>query len=64
MGKYKPPADKKKKGDAKENASVIVNEDYKPFNISEMEIPIAGLDSLDSKQDQLLKMYQQMGLIY
>jgi hypothetical protein len=39
-------------------------EDYKPFNIAEMEIPIVGVvDSVEAKQDELTKMYQQMGLL-
>ncbi len=54
-GKYKAPAaDKKKKADGKENEGELVqllSEDYKPFNISEMDINIAGFDTLDSKQD-------------
>lgn len=41
-----------------------VFEDYKPFNIAEMEIPIVGVvDSVEAKQDELTKMYQQMGLL-
>ena len=35
-----------------------VFEDYKPFNIAEMEIPIVGVvDSVEAKQDELTKMY-------
>lgn len=37
--------------------------DYKPFNIQEMDVQIGAIDSIESKQDELLKMYQQMGLI-
>jgi hypothetical protein len=41
-----------------------VFEDYKPFNIAEMEIPIVGVvNSIEAKQDELTKMYQQMGLL-
>ncbi len=52
----------------KENNSNAINEavyeDYKPFNIAEMEIPIVGVvNSIEAKQDELTKMYQQMGLL-
>ena len=54
----------KKKGEEKVLQPIQQNQDdYKPFNIAEMEIRIGGLESIDSKQDELLKMYQQMGLI-
>ena len=52
----------------KENDQVEANqggcEDYKPFNIAEMEIPIVGItENLEARQDELTKMYQQMGLL-
>jgi hypothetical protein len=52
----------------KENNSNAINEavyeDYKPFNIAEMEIPIVGVvNNIEAKQDELTKMYQQMGLL-
>ena len=46
------------------NNNQPVFEDYKPFNIAEMEIPIVGVvNSVEAKQDELTKMYQQMGLL-
>ncbi len=52
----------------KENNSNAINEavyeDYKPFNIAEMEILIVGVvNNIEAKQDELTKMYQQMGLL-
>jgi len=38
--------------------------EYKPFNIAEMEIAISGIDQVEAKQDELTKMYQQMGLLF
>lgn len=40
------------------------NHEYKPFNIAEMEIAISGIDQVEAKQDELTKMYQQMGLLF
>jgi len=51
----------------KENSQSSLNEpieDYKPFNIAEMEVPIEGVvNNVEAKQDELTKMYQQMGLL-
>ena len=35
----------------------MIQDDYKPFNIAEMEIKIGGLEAADNKEDELLKMY-------
>lgn len=46
----------------KENADSI-NVDYRPFNIAEMEVKVEGSHGDGAKQDELIKMYQQMGLL-
>ena len=53
-----------KKGASKTAEPAAEDDDYKPFNIAEMEIAISGINPIESKQDELIKMYQQMGLIY
>jgi hypothetical protein len=45
----------------KENLNSENSIDYKPFNIAEMEVSVEGAP--DSKQDELIKIYQQMGLL-
>jgi len=39
--------------------------EYRPFNISEMEVTVigAGMSSIDNKQDEMTKLYQQLGLL-
>ena len=66
--KYKKMAVKPVTAVNKENNSNAINEavyeDYKPFNIAEMEILIVGVvNNIEAKQDELTKMYQQMGLL-
>ena len=39
-------------------------DEYKPFNIAEMEIEMKGNTTLEAKQDEVMKMYQQMGLLF
>jgi len=39
-------------------------EAYKPFNIAEFDIQIIENEQLESKQDEILRMYQQLGLTY
>jgi len=36
--------------------------EYKPFNIAEMEIEMP--QSQEAKQDEIMKMYQQLGLLF
>lgn len=49
-------------GGNKENLNIL--DEYKPFNIAEMEIEMKGNTTLEAKQDEVMKMYQQMGLLF
>lgn len=64
--KYKKLITQQKKPAAaqadKENT--LPPDEYKPFNIAEMEICVSGLNAnAEAKTDELTKMYQQMGLL-
>jgi hypothetical protein len=56
----------------KENDSLlsqmITVDEYKPFNIAEMEVELGGAAMssalVEAKQDELQKLYQQLGLLY
>jgi hypothetical protein len=60
----KPPASAAA-SDNKENEYVTgVVDEYKPFNIAEMEVQVSGFQSAEQKQEELVKLYQSMGLLY
>ncbi|TNV88020.1 hypothetical protein FGO68_gene1522 [Halteria grandinella] len=62
----------KKSTQNKENdallAQMVTVDEYKPFNIAEMEIEMGGAAManamVEAKQDEITKLYQQLGLLY